>query len=70
MLAEGLQAKQDGGNKRQPLLMFLDTMPSSVNIGLLSFSGAAYIHSLPTNDFEKLREHKSNGHTKAWRALI
>ncbi|MEK6864338.1 MAG: VWA domain-containing protein [Nanoarchaeota archaeon] len=55
MLAEDYKPNRMEATKAT-LLMFLDTMPSSVNIGLLSFSGAAYIHSLPTNDFDKLRE--------------
>lgn len=55
MLAEDYKPNRMEATKAV-LLMFLDTMPSSVNVGLLSFSGAAYIHSLPTNDFEKLRE--------------
>ncbi|HII15881.1 MAG TPA: VWA domain-containing protein [Nanoarchaeota archaeon] len=55
MLAEDYKPNRLEATKTA-MLIFLDNMPSSVNVGLVSFSGAAYIHSLPTNDFEKLKE--------------
>ncbi|MDD4878153.1 MAG: VWA domain-containing protein [Candidatus Nanoarchaeia archaeon] len=41
---------------RAAVLMFIDSMPSSAKIGLITFSGAAYVHALPTDDMNKLTE--------------
>lgn len=55
MLAEDYKPNRMEATKAA-VLTFLESMPSSAKVGLLTFSGASYIHSLPTNDFEKLTE--------------
>ncbi len=55
MLAEDYKPNRMEATKAA-LLLFLDSMPGNIKVGLVGFSGAAYIHSLPTNDVEKLKE--------------
>lgn len=55
MLAEDYKPNRMEATKAA-VLMFLDSMPSSAKIGLVTFSGAAYVHALPTNDMNKLTE--------------
>ncbi|MBU2637611.1 MAG: VWA domain-containing protein [Nanoarchaeota archaeon] len=54
MLAEDYRPNRMEATKAA-LLLFLDSMPRDVNIGIVSFSGAAYIHSIPTSDLDKLK---------------
>jgi len=40
---------------RAALLMFLDNLPGKINVGLVSFSGASFIRSMPTDDIDEVR---------------
>lgn len=55
MLAEDYKPNRMEATKTA-LLLFLDSLPGNVNVGLVSFSGAAYIHSLPTNEISMLKD--------------
>ncbi|MDI6737745.1 MAG: VWA domain-containing protein [Nanoarchaeota archaeon] len=55
MLAEDYKPNRMEATKAA-VLLFLESMPSSAKIGLVSFSGAAYVHALPTNDMAKLTD--------------
>lgn len=54
MLAEDYKPNRMEATKAA-VLLFLESMPSSAKIGLVTFSGAAYVHALPTDDMEKLK---------------
>lgn len=55
MLAEDYKPTRMEATKAA-VLLFLESMPSSAKIGLVTFSGASYVHTLPTDDMQKLIE--------------
>lgn len=55
MLAEDYKPNRFEATKAA-ITMFLDNLPGQINVGLVSFSGAAFIHSLPTSDIPKLKD--------------
>jgi len=55
MLAEDYKPNRLEATKAA-LLMFLDNLPGKIKVGLVSFSGASFIHTMPTTDIEKVKE--------------